>query len=59
MGFSCPSGIGAGVEWSLASFWARERPEEGEEEEEAERAERFRKSVARKAPLTVVRGPWA
>jgi hypothetical protein len=48
--------MGAGVEWSFASFWARKRPEE--EEVEEEREERFRKSVARKAPLVEERVPW-
>jgi hypothetical protein len=48
--------MGAGVLCSLASFWARESPEDGEDEE---RAERLRKSVARKAPVVEDRGPWA
>jgi hypothetical protein len=48
IGVSYPSGMGAGVEWSVASFWASERPEEDVEEE---RDDRFRKSVARKAPV--------
>lgn len=45
------------MEWSFASFWARERLVPVEVEVEGER---FRKSVARKKVLLVeVRGPWA
>jgi hypothetical protein len=51
--------MGAGVLWSLASFWARERPDEEEDGEDEERAERLRKSVARKAPVVEERRPWA
>jgi hypothetical protein len=50
--------MGAGVEWSFASFWARECPVPVEEVEVL--GDRFRKSVARKKLLLVeVRGPWA
>jgi len=50
-----PSGMGAGVLWSLTSFCARESllPVEGLAE-----GERFRKSVARKNPPEE-RRPWA
>lgn len=47
------------MEWSFASFWARERLVPVEVEVEVE-GERFRKSVARKKVLLVEdRGPWA
>jgi hypothetical protein len=55
--------MGAGVEWSFASFWARERPDEVPVEEvelELEvSGDRFRKSVARKKVLVEDKGPWA
>lgn len=52
--------MGAGVEWSFASFWARERSDEVPEVELEVLGDRFRKSVARKKVLLVkVRGPWA
>lgn len=47
--------MGAGVEWRVASFWARERPDPGGEERDGERV---RKSVTRKDPLPVQRWPW-
>jgi hypothetical protein len=57
MGLSYPAGMGAGVEWSFASFWARERPDEVVEGEVF--GDRFRKSVARKKLFLVeARGPW-
>jgi hypothetical protein len=54
-GFECLDGMGAGVLWSFASFWARERPDPSVAEEEGER---FRKSVARKEPFPVESKPW-
>jgi hypothetical protein len=52
--------MGAGVEWSFASFWARESPVPLGEVEVEVLGDRFRKSVARKKLLLVeVRGPWA
>jgi hypothetical protein len=47
--------MGAGVEWRVASFWARERPDPGGEDRDGERV---RKSVTRKDPLPVLRWPW-
>jgi hypothetical protein len=51
-----PSGMGAGVVCSFASFAASKSPETAEDE--AERP-RFTKSVARKEPLLVESVPWA
>jgi hypothetical protein len=60
IGLSYPAGMGAGVEWSFASFWARESLVPVEEVEVEVLGDRFRKSVARKKLLLVeVRGPWA
>lgn len=55
-----PSGTGAGVVCSFASFAAKKRPEPAAElvDETAERP-KFRKSVARKAPWLAERAPWA
>ncbi len=50
----------AGVEWSFASFWARDNPEPCcAEEEEERRDERFKKSVAKKEPEPSESGPLA